>query len=344
MYLNPEKQQIPRPDGIVNELLHMLPTEIQETIHMLFIIMWATGFTPKAWKISNAILIDNNKGDETKASSYRPIGLANTLYKLWTRLITNTLYEYAVASSILSTTQAGFCKRKDPIHQLENVIAALEDAKLFHKDIYALIVDFISAFNTTDHDRMLWIMYDLGFPTDAIDAVKNLYENATTQVKLPSGVCTDQIPVKRGTIQGDTISPFLFLLYMEPLLRWLHVGGRGYVHTCIPKENELQTHLANNNISSASFADDFLCPTGNLNNLKLQANKLTLYSNWARLLIISGSKTKVTISLNTSPSKDQNGLTPSEALEHHLKNNKLVQNQATKYIIPSSPFLYLGSH
>jgi hypothetical protein len=127
---------------------------------------------------------------------------------------------------------------------------------------------------------------------------------------------------------------------MEPLLRWLHVGGRGYVHTCIPKENELQTHLANN-VSSASFADDLLCPTGNLKNLKVQANKLTLYSNWAGLIIF-GSKTNVTGSLNASPSKDQNGLTPSEALEHQLNNNILVQNQATKYITPSSPFLYLG--
>jgi len=43
-------------NGIVNELLRMLPTEIQDTIHMLFIIMWATGFTPKAWKISNTLL------------------------------------------------------------------------------------------------------------------------------------------------------------------------------------------------------------------------------------------------------------------------------------------------
>jgi len=73
----------------------------------------------------------------------------------------------------------------------------------------------------------------------------------------------------------------------------------------------------------------------------VQANKLTLYSNWAGL-IISGSKTKVTGSLNASPSKDQNGLTPSEALEHQLKNNILVQNQATNYITPSSPFFYLG--
>ena len=97
------------------------------------------------------------------------------------------------SNSMLSTTQAGFCTQKDPIHQLKNVVMALEDAKLFHKDIYALIVDFTSAFNTTDPDRMLWIMYDLDFPTDAIDAVKNFYENATTQVKLPSGVCTGQI-------------------------------------------------------------------------------------------------------------------------------------------------------
>ena len=73
----------------------------------------------------------------------------------------------------------------------------------------------------------------------------------------------------------------------------------------------------------------------------MQANKLTLYSNWAGLLI-SGSKTKVTGSLNASPSKDQNGLTLSEALEHQLNNNILVQNQATKNITPSSPFLYLG--
>ena len=58
---------------------------------------------------------------------------------------------------------------------------------------------------------------------------------------------------------------------MELLLRWLHVGVRVYVHTCIPKDNELHTHLANN-ISSASFADDLLCPTGNLKNLEVQAN------------------------------------------------------------------------
>ncbi len=36
------------------------------------------------------------------------------------------------------------------------------------------------------------------------------------------------ILIHRGTLQGDTISPFLFTIFMEPLLRWLAVGNWGY--------------------------------------------------------------------------------------------------------------------
>jgi len=65
---------------------------------------------------------------------------------LWTCLVTNTLYEYAEAHSLLSITQAGFHNQKLSIHQLQNVIMSLEDAKLYKNDIYALIVDLTSAF------------------------------------------------------------------------------------------------------------------------------------------------------------------------------------------------------
>ena len=103
-------------------------------------------------------------------------------------------------------------------------------------------------------------------------------------------------PLVLYNAQGDTP-----LFYKLPL-RWLHVKGCGYTQTCVLKESTFQIHLANN-ISSAAFAEDLLCPTGDLHKLKVQASKLTLYSNWAAL-IISGSKTKVTGSLNASPPKD----------------------------------------
>jgi len=72
----------PGPEGIANELLKYLPHKYKESIHKLFVIMCATGITPKAWKKSDAILIFKDKGPETDITSYRPIGLANTLYKL----------------------------------------------------------------------------------------------------------------------------------------------------------------------------------------------------------------------------------------------------------------------
>mgnify|MGYP001810907814 CR=1 FL=1 len=36
------------------------------------------------------------------------------------------------------------------------------------------------AFDTISHDKLLCILYDLGFPTDAIEVVKDLYKEAHT--------------------------------------------------------------------------------------------------------------------------------------------------------------------
>ncbi len=68
----------PGPDGVVDKGLRMLPHEFQDTIHILFVIMWATCLKPTSWKISDTVLIDKNKGAETNLSSYRPVKLANT--------------------------------------------------------------------------------------------------------------------------------------------------------------------------------------------------------------------------------------------------------------------------
>ena len=57
------------------------------------------GLTPQAWKISKTVLLDKNKGEETQITLYRPVGLANTLYKLWIRMVTNAMYEYAECNS-----------------------------------------------------------------------------------------------------------------------------------------------------------------------------------------------------------------------------------------------------
>ena len=81
---------------------------------------------------------------------------------------------------------------------------------------------------------------------------------------------------------------------MEPILRWLHVGGRGYEHGCI-KDIQPETDLERlaNKISSGAFAHDLICLCTKTADLRAQAEKLSLYSDWAAL-IVSGKDTKVT--------------------------------------------------
>jgi hypothetical protein len=54
-------------------------------------------------------------------------------------------------------------------------------------------------------------MTDLGFPADAVSVVKDLSDGATTSSSTSAGQ-QDKNYVKRGTIQGDTLSPSLPLI------------------------------------------------------------------------------------------------------------------------------------
>jgi len=151
----------PGPDGILNELLKHLPEGVHQVIHKLFILMWMTGTTPKAWKESQNVLL-HKKGSEHDLGNWRPIALANTLYKLWTGVIAECLYKYAEHFNILSSAQEGFRKQKNTIRQLQNVMNIMSDAKISQQDLYLLYVDFSSAFNTIDHDKVLCIMLARG--------------------------------------------------------------------------------------------------------------------------------------------------------------------------------------
>ena len=80
----------PGPDEVNNELLKHLPPSMHQAIHKLFVLMWLTGTTPDSWKESNTILL-HKKNSELLLENYRPIALANTMYKLWTSLIQESL-------------------------------------------------------------------------------------------------------------------------------------------------------------------------------------------------------------------------------------------------------------
>jgi hypothetical protein len=64
-------------------------------------------------------------------------------------------------------------------------------------------------------------MANLGYPQDAINLIGNIYSNSSTRFFGTHFGKTKLVHIQRRTIQGDTLSPYLFIIFLEPLLRWL---------------------------------------------------------------------------------------------------------------------------
>ena len=109
--------------------------------------------------------------------------------------------------------------------------------------------------------------------------VADLYTDAVTRIKLNFAV-TDPIELGRGTIQVDMPSPILFLIFIEPLLRWLQSGGRGYRYKCL-----INTPEDGQTISSLAYADDLAAMTNIIADMKAQAQKLQAFVAWSGMTV-----------------------------------------------------------
>ena len=103
---------------------------------------------------------------------------------------------------------------------------------------------------------------------------------------------TTPLSIYRGTLQGDTLSPFLFTIFVKPLLRWLVVGSRGYKPTYHPHKSTSIIITYDDH----GYADDVSITPGSIEDLKIQLKKLHLFSQYIGLQLET-SKCEVTGSL-----------------------------------------------
>jgi hypothetical protein len=144
-----------------------------------------------------------------------------------------------------------------------------------NKHICTAYSDFKGAFGGMDHIILFKTMRDLGFPECYINTCEQLYKVSDTYYMTPHGNAPT-IPIHRGTLQGDTLSPLLFTIFMETLLRWLSIGSKEYKPT-----HQLQTPACTYmTYDDHSYADDISITTGTLENLQIQIKKLYLFSKY----------------------------------------------------------------
>jgi hypothetical protein len=121
----------------------------------------------------------------------------------------------------------------------------------------------------------------LGLPRDFTLLVSNLYSGATTQFITAHGH-TPPVEIGRGTLQGDPLSPLLFDLMVEPLIRWLNAVDKGYdITSCGLK------------LSSKWYADDGTLVTNSVADMISLLSIVQQFSDWSGIQL-NVDKCKVT--------------------------------------------------
>ena len=93
----------------------------------------------------------------------------------------------------------------------------MEKAREFQKNVYFCFIDY-KAFDCVDHNKLWNILKLMGIPNHLTCLLRNLYAGQEAAVRTGHGT-TDWFQIRKGVRQGCILSPSLFNLYAEYIMK-----------------------------------------------------------------------------------------------------------------------------
>ena len=184
----------------------------------------------------------SQKGNAKKCSNYRTIALISHASKLMLKILQARLQQYV--NHELLNVQASFRKGRGTRDQISNICWIIETVREFQKNIYFCFIDYAKALDCVDHNKLWKILKEMGIPDHLTCLLRNPYAGQEATVRTGHGT-TDWFQIRKGVCQGCILSPYLFSLYAEYIMR----------NTGL-EEAQAGIKIAGRNINNLRYADD----------------------------------------------------------------------------------------
>ena len=144
----------------------------------------------------------------------------------------------------MGKTRDHFKKVRGTRDQIANIHWIMEKAREFEKDIYFCFIDYAKAFDCVDHNKLWKILQEMGIPDHLTCLLQKLCAGQEATVRTGHGT-TDWFQIGKGVCQVCILSPCLFNLYAEYIMR-----NAGL------EEAQDGIKIARRNINNLRYADD----------------------------------------------------------------------------------------
>lgn len=233
---------------------------------ILFNSMFDNGIYPDNWTECIVILVPKS-GDLSDPNNFRPIVLVSILSKIFTSILTERLLSWSEDEQKLIDNQFGFRpghSTVDAIFTLHGIITHV----LVHKlQLFCAFADFRKAFDKLHRRILIYKLLNNGISNKFVSIVKTLYSSVRLRVRS-GGVLSDAFDNFLGVKQGESLSPLLFLFFINDIIQDISVES----------DNDIVS-LSGFLIYLILFADDTLLFGKSPNVLQHLLDKLLLYCN-----------------------------------------------------------------
>ena len=246
-------------DGCHAECLKRGGTVVVDWLVRLFNVCLREGRVPEDWRSACIVPLYKGKGDKCECSSYRGISLLSVVGKVYGRVLIERIRRGT--EEVIGEEQCGFRKGRGCVDQIFVVRQICEKALAKGMDVFWAFMDLEKAYDRVDRKALWEVLQIYGIGGKLLRAVKSFYESSRACVRIGGGE-SEWFEVKVGLRQGCVMSPWLFNVYMDGVVREVNarVVGRGLE---LVKENGKKWE-----VSQLLFADDTALVAGSEEGLR----------------------------------------------------------------------------
>ena len=222
-------------DGITAEMLKFGGEIIIDWMHLICSMAWKQGVVPDDWTKAILVPIYKGKGSKDDCGNYRGISLLSIPGKVYGRIVIERVME--ITEGRISEEQGGFRRGRGCVDQIFTVKMLSEKYLVKGRKLYAAFMDLEKAYDRVDWNALWDVLKIYGVGGQLLQGIKAFYQGASACVKI-EGELSDNFCIKTGVRQGCVMSPWLFNVYMDGVIREMKAKSGGVGAKMLEDGNE----------------------------------------------------------------------------------------------------------